>query len=70
MQTLRSVREGSDSSQDEEEAEDANTEALEQGSAPARGDGSIPSAGSSTPEADISTATAPPADGSASTPAA
>jgi hypothetical protein len=61
--------EGSDSSQDEEEAEDTNTEAPEQGSAPAGGDGSIPSAGSSTPEADISTATAPPAGGSASTPA-
>jgi hypothetical protein len=59
--------EGSDSSQDEEEAEDADTEALEQGSAPAGGNGSIPSAGSGTPEADISTATAPPADGSAST---
>jgi hypothetical protein len=61
--------EGSDSSQDEEEAEDADTEAPEQGSAPAGGDGSIPSAGSGTPEADISTAIAPPAGGSASTPA-
>jgi hypothetical protein len=61
--------EGSDSSQDEEEAEDVDTEALEQGPAPARGDGSILSAGSGTPEADISTATAPPAGGSASTPA-
>jgi hypothetical protein len=61
--------EGSDSSQDEEEARDADTEALEQGSAPAGGDGSIPSAGSSTPEANISTAIAPPAGGSASTPA-
>jgi hypothetical protein len=61
--------EGSDSSQDEKEAEDADTEALEQGSAPARGDGSIPSAGSGTPEANISTTTAPPAGGSASTPA-
>jgi hypothetical protein len=59
--------EGSDSSQDEEEAEDADTEAPEQGSAPAEGDGSIPSAGSGTPEADISTATAPPASGFAST---
>jgi hypothetical protein len=59
--------EDSDSSQDEEEAEDTNTEAPEQGSAPAGGDGSIPSAGSGTPEADISTATAPPAGGSAST---
>jgi hypothetical protein len=58
--------EGSDSSQDEEEAD---PEAPEQGSAPAGGDGSIPSAGSGTPEADISTATAPPAGGSASTPA-
>jgi hypothetical protein len=61
--------EGSDSSQDEEEAEDANTKALEQGSALAGGDGSIPSAGFGTPEADISTATAPPVGGSASTPA-
>jgi hypothetical protein len=61
--------EGSDSSQDEEEAKEANTEVLEQGSVSAEGDGSIPSAGSGTPEADISTATAPPAAGSASTPA-
>jgi hypothetical protein len=61
--------EGSDSSQDEEEAEEANTEVPEQGSVPARGDGSIPSAGSGTPEADVSTATAPSAGGSASTPA-
>jgi hypothetical protein len=61
--------EGSDSSQDEEEAEDADTEAPEQGSAPAGGDGSIPSAGSGTPEADVFTATAPPAGGSASAPA-
>jgi hypothetical protein len=61
--------EGSDSSQDEEEAEDADTEAPEQRSAPVGGDGSIPSAGSGTPEADISTATAPPAGGSASVPA-
>jgi hypothetical protein len=60
--------EGSDSSQDEEEAEDAHTEASEQGSALAGGDGSIPSARSGTPEADISTATAPPVGGSASTP--
>jgi hypothetical protein len=60
---------GSDSSQDEGEVEDTNTEALEQGSTPAGGDGSISSAGSGTPEADISTATAPPAGGSASTPA-
>jgi hypothetical protein len=61
--------EGSDSSQDEEVAEDTNTEAPEQGSAPVRGDGYIPSTGSDTPEADTSTATAPPAGGSASTPA-
>jgi hypothetical protein len=61
--------EGSDSSQDEEEAEDADTEVPEQGSIPAGGDGSIPSAGSGTPEADISTTTAPSAGGSASTPA-
>jgi hypothetical protein len=61
--------EGSDSSQDEEEAKDAHTEAPEQGSAPAGGDGSIPSARSGTPEADISTATAPPAGSSPSTPA-
>jgi hypothetical protein len=61
--------EGSDSSQDEEEAKEADTEVPEQGSVPAGGDGSIPSAGSGTPEADISTATAPPAGGSASTPA-
>jgi hypothetical protein len=60
--------EGLDSSQDEEEADDTDIEAPEQGSAPAGGDGSIPSAGSGTPEADISTATAPPAGGSASTP--
>jgi hypothetical protein len=59
--------EGSDSSQDEEEAEEAGTDAPEQGSVPGGGDGSIPSAGSGTPEADISTATAPPAGGSAST---
>jgi hypothetical protein len=60
---------GSDSSQDEEEAEEAGTDAPEKGSAPGEGDGSIPSAGSGTPEADISTATAPPAGGSASAPA-
>jgi hypothetical protein len=48
---------GSDSSQDEKETEDAGNagaEAPDQGSAPAVGDGSIPSAGSGTPEADIS----------------
>jgi hypothetical protein len=61
--------EGLDSSQDEEETEDTNAEAPEQGSAPAGGDGSIPSTGSGTPEADMSTAIAPPASGSASTPA-
>jgi hypothetical protein len=55
--------EGSDSSQDEDEAEEASTDAPEQGSAPGAGDGSIPSAGSGTPDADISTATAPPAGG-------
>jgi hypothetical protein len=60
---------GSDSSQDEEEAKEADTNIPEQGSVPGGGDGSIPSAGSSTPEADISTATAPPAGGSASAPA-
>jgi hypothetical protein len=58
--------EGSDSSQDEEEAEEADTDAPEQASVPGGGDGSIPSAGSGTPEADISTATAPPAGGPAS----
>jgi hypothetical protein len=57
--------EGSDSSQDEEETKDAGAEAPEQGSAPAGGDASIPSAGSGTPEADVSTATAPPPGGSA-----
>jgi hypothetical protein len=58
--------EGSDSSQDEEEAEEADTNVPEQGSVPGGGDGSIPSAGSGTPEADISTATSPPAGGSTS----
>jgi hypothetical protein len=61
--------EGSDSSQDEEETEEAGTDVLEQGSVLGGGDGSIPSAGSGTPEADISTATAPLAGGSASAPA-
>jgi hypothetical protein len=61
--------EGSNSSQDEEEAEDANTEVPKQGSIPAGGDGFIPSARSGTPEADVSTATAPPVGGSALTPA-
>jgi hypothetical protein len=64
--------EGSDSSQDEEETEDvgnADVEAPVQGSAPAGGDASIPSAGSSTPDADVSTATAPSAGSSASAPA-
>jgi hypothetical protein len=64
--------EGSDSSQDEEETEDAGNagaEAPDQGPALAGGDGSIPSARFGTPEADVSTATAPPAGGSASAPA-
>jgi hypothetical protein len=64
--------EGSDSSQDEEETEDAGhvgAAVPEQGSAPAGGDGSIPSARSGTPEADVSTATALSAGGSASAPA-
>jgi hypothetical protein len=64
--------EGSDSSQDEEETEDAgNTgdEALTQRSALAGGDASIPSTRSGTPDANVSTATAPPAGGSASAPA-
>jgi hypothetical protein len=64
--------EGSDSSQDEEETEEAGeagAEALDQGSSPAGGDGSIPSAGSGTPEADVSTTTAPSTGGSASAPA-
>jgi hypothetical protein len=64
--------EGSDSSQDEEETKDAGNagaEAPDQGSVPAGGGGSIPSAGSGTPEADVSTATTPPASGSASAPA-
>jgi hypothetical protein len=63
---------GSDSSQDEKGTEDAcnaGAEAPVQESAPSRGDTSIPSAGSGTPEADVSTATAPPAGGSASAPA-
>jgi hypothetical protein len=61
--------EGSDSSQDKEEAEEADTKVPEQQSVPAGGDGSIPSAGSGTPEADVSTAIAPPVGGSASAPA-
>jgi hypothetical protein len=61
--------EGSDSSQDEEETEKAGTQAPEQGSVPGGGDGSIPSAGSGTPDADVSTATAPPAGGPAAAPA-
>jgi hypothetical protein len=64
--------EGSDSSQDKEETKDAGNagaEAPDQGSAPAGGNGSIPSAGSGTPEADVSMATAPPTGGSASAPA-
>jgi hypothetical protein len=46
-----------------DDAKDADTEAPEQGSALAGGDGSIPSAGSGTPEADVSTAIAPPTGG-------
>jgi hypothetical protein len=61
--------EGSDSILDEEETKEADTEVPEQGSVLAGGDGSIPSVGSGTPEADVSTAIAPPAGGSASTPA-
>jgi hypothetical protein len=61
--------ERSNSNQDEEEAEEADTEVPEQGYVPVKGDGSIPSAGSGTPEVDISTATAPSAGGSASAPA-
>jgi hypothetical protein len=61
--------EGSDSSQDEEETEEAKTEVSEHGSVPVGGDGSIPSAGSGTPEADVSTATAPPPIASAYAPA-
>jgi hypothetical protein len=64
--------EGSDSSQDEEETEDAGNSGVEasvQRSAPAGGAASIPSAGSGTPDADVSTATAPPVSGSASAPA-
>jgi hypothetical protein len=61
--------EGFDSSQDEEETEDAHTKAPEQGSSPARGDGSIPSTGSGTFEADVSTAIAPPAGSSVLAPA-
>jgi hypothetical protein len=63
--------EGSNSSQDEEEVEDggnAGTDALAQQSALAGGDASIPSAGSGTPDANVSTATAPFVGSSASTP--
>jgi hypothetical protein len=63
--------EGSDSSQDEEETEDACNAGIEapvQGSAPTRGDVSIPSAGSGTSDTNVSTATAPSAGGSASAP--
>jgi hypothetical protein len=60
--------EGSDSSQDEEETEDAGVEASAQRSASTRGDASIPSAGSGTLEADVSTATAPPAGDSTFSP--
>jgi hypothetical protein len=61
--------EGSDSSQDEEETEEADTDAPEQGSVPGGCEGSIPSTGSGTPDADVSTATAPPAGGPAPAPA-
>jgi hypothetical protein len=61
--------EGSDSIQDEEEAEEADTDAPEQGSVPGGGDGSIPFARSGTPEADVSTAIAPLAGSPASAPA-
>jgi hypothetical protein len=63
---------GSDSSQDEEETEDAGNAGVEapvQGSVPAGCDASIPSARSGTPDVDVSTAIAPPASGSASAPA-
>jgi hypothetical protein len=63
--------EGFDSSQDEEEAKDggnAGTDAPAYRSAPAGGDASIPSAGSDTPDADVSNDTAPSASGSASAP--
>jgi hypothetical protein len=60
--------EGSDSSQYEEETEDgsnARTDVLDERSA-LEGGGASPSAGSSTPDADISTAAAPSSGGSAS----
>jgi hypothetical protein len=63
---------GSDSSQDEEETEDggnAGTNAPIEQSAPAGGGASVPSTGSGTPDADVSTATAPSTGGSASAPA-
>jgi hypothetical protein len=63
---------GSDSSQDEEETKDkgnAGTDVLEEQSAPAGGGACVPSAGSGTPHADISTATTPSASNSASAPA-
>jgi hypothetical protein len=63
---------GSDSSQDEEETEDggnARTDAPTEQSAPTDGGASVPSNGSGTHDADISTATAPSAGGSASAPA-
>jgi hypothetical protein len=58
--------EGYDSSQDEEEGEDvgnAGIEAPARRSALAGGDASIPSVRSGTPNANVSTATAPPAGG-------
>jgi hypothetical protein len=60
------------SSQDEEETKDADNASIEapaQRSTPGGCDASIPSAGSGTSDDDISTATAPPAGGSTSTPA-
>jgi hypothetical protein len=63
--------EGSDSSQDEEESEhggNSGTNASAEQSALASGGASVPSAGSGTPNADISTAIAPSAGGSASAP--
>jgi hypothetical protein len=66
---IREPEKKEDDAKDAADAEGSDTEVPEQGSVLAGGDGSIPSAGSGTPEADISTATAPPASGSASTPA-
>jgi hypothetical protein len=63
--------EGSDSSQDEEESKDggnAGTDVPEERSAPAGGGASVPSIGSGTPDADVSTAIAPSAGSFASAP--